>query len=385
MKAEKKSKIINILLLSAFAVIIILLLAPKIINKIKAEHEYKLRLASASSNAERYIREKYGFETENMNDEAYDLVNKASDNYMLLIAEVNGSDILIFADTSSEDPYCADNYQYWEIKNAVADEILKILPAGNVVDISWDGFETDDSLPLKNLFNTYFDGENVEEFTEIGHGYVEMIFADKNILESDILERLKKMNIDYMLTLFDTAERLEEFNAASSDGTSYSKCKKFAPYITDHLEIEDGVEKHGLNISFQSCGDFIYTYFPTENKGFPESREITIEEAHPDYFIQHYEWYGEEEYVSAPITNAYICSDGWDIYIYYPLEKLKDYDIENIGAAWYSGGGQTNDRGIEKPSVCGDYAVFRLPFNKISFMFVDTSGYDEYIPGWAKR
>lgn len=387
MKSKSKGNIFWII----FLIICALFWGYKIITHIKTEIEHKTQFSMASANAVRYVSEKYGFEPEIKKlsaDETF-----CEQNFMRLIAKYGDKEFVVFSDYLKENPVCADNYQYEEIKQAVTDKIFSEIPNGICADYSIaTKINTLSGTSEKSAFGflafqTYYDGSNLDEVLKDCYGRIEMVFADADISDTAAANWLTEQDIDLEFTSLDTKEHLAEFEAFPSKHSilGYSSYAKFAPYITDHLEIEDGVEKHGLNISFQSCGDFIYTYFPTENKDFPVSREITIEEAHPDYFVQHYERYGEEEYVSAPITNAYACSDGWDIYIYYPLEKLKDYDIENIGAAWYSGGGQTNNRGIEKPSVCGDYAVFSLPFNKIEFMLVDTSGYDEYIPGWAKR
>lgn len=369
-------------------IILVLFCGYKIIMRIKEENEYKAQLATATENAVRYIRNKYGFEPEFI-EEVENIFYREKIGIMHLNFQYNGKKFMVVSDCINDNTVCVDNYQYEEVKQALTDKILSECPNGKAVnvDVSYNTplfhrFAYYQTSVYFYGFETYYDGSNLDEILTDCRGKVEMVFADTDLSDMDITDWLTERNIDVEFTSFDTEEHLEQFEAASA-GSSYSGYKMFAPYITDNLEIKDG-KKCGLNISFQSCGDFIYSYFPISEKGFPVSSEATAEERHPEAVAQHYKRYDEGEYVSKPITNAYVFNRGYDIYIYYPLEKLKDYDIENIGVAWYSGGGQVNNRGIEKLSVCGDYAVFYLPVGADTFMLVDTSGYDEYIPGWAK-
>ncbi len=384
MRAKTKHNIFYAVLL----IILVLFFGYKIITRIKEENEYKAQLAMATENAVRYVRGKYGFEPEFI-DETESVFDREELGIMFLNFQYNGKEFMVISDCLNDNTVCADTYQYEEVMQAVTDKILSEYPNGKAVS----GIVGNNNTPLFQAygsfvsfrgFETYYDGSNLDEILTNCRGEVEMVFADTVFSDMDILDWLTERNIDVEFTSFDTEEHLEQFEAASSMVSSYSRYKMLAPYITDHLEIKDG-EKQGLNISFQSCGDFIYSYFGYSEKGFPVSQENTVEEHPPEAITQHFEWYNEGEYVSKPITNVYDFDYGWNTYVYYPLEKLKDHDIENIGAAWYSGGGQVNNRGIEKPYVCGDYAVFYLPVGADTFMLVDMSGYDEYIPDWANN
>ena len=386
MRAKTKHNIFYAVLL----VILVLFCGYKIMLTIKEKNEYKAQLAMATENAVRYIRGKYGFEPEFIDETEFSF-DREELGIMYLNFQYNGKKFRVVSDCLKDNTVCIDNYQYEEVKQALTDKILSECPNGKAVNVdvacssplfqAFDYFQT--SVYFYG-FETYYDGSNLDEILTDCTGKVEMIFADTDFSDMGIADWLAERNIDFEFTSFDTEERLKGFGSnPSSWFSSYYRYKMLAPYITDHLEIKDG-EKQGLNISFQSCGDFIYSYFPTKNNGFPVSSEATAEERHPEAIAQHFKRYDEGEYVSKPITNAYVFDHGYDIYIYYPLEKLKDYDIENIGVAWYSDGGQVNNRNIEKLSVWGDYAVFYLPVGADTFMLVDTSGYDEYIPGWAK-
>ncbi len=129
----------------------------------------------------------------------------------------------------------------------------------------------------------------------------------------------------------------------------------------------------------------MYSYFSVGNWDFPVSEDMPVTERSfkTGYVSRMYEYNGEGEYISKPLTNEYNfdCFHG-DIYVYYPLDALEKYglELENIGAAWFSHGGGSNYANVEKMTVCGDYAVFRLPDKDISFVLVDKSGFDEYVP-----
>ena len=71
--------------------------------------------------------------------------------------------------------------------------------------------------------------------------------------------------------------------------------------------------------------------------------------------------------------------------VYYPLEKLKGHNIDDLSVAWYSQSSCANNRNIEKFTVFGDYAVLRLELPSTRFRIVDMSGKDEYIPGWMNK
>lgn len=388
---KPKKRIAEIVLLSLAAALLIYRGA----NHLWTKHKERVMYEQASANAVRYISEKYGFEPEITGSltDAWDL--HLQHDMMNLKAKYGDSEFTVFADCMKDNPVCVDNYQYDEVKQEIMGKISSEFPNGICVNYS---IATDSSLLLGAseetaisigflAFQTYYDGTNLDEVLKDCYGKIEMVFADANFSDTAAADWLTERNIDLEFTTLDTAEHLAEFEAFPTEGFPFgnSRYAKLAPYITDHLEITKGEKKQGVDISFQSCGDFIYTYFPTENDDFLVSCEMTAEERSQADFTQHFSWYDEGEYVSKPITNSYYfnCRYG-DIYVYYPLDKLKAYDLENIGAAWYSGGGFSSNRNIEKLSVCGDYAVFRLPYHQMEFMLVDTSGYDEYVPGWAK-
>lgn len=83
---------------------------------------------------------------------------------------------------------------------------------------------------------------------------------------------------------------------------------------------------------------------------------------------------GKKELISRPLFGEYCLKSGWgNVWIYYPLQRLKEYDLQKIGIAWCSNGAVPKEYYIARAEVCGEYAVFYLPMKgeDISFMLVD--------------
>ncbi len=383
---SKKRKIA----LTVCIILLVLLCGYPLFTHFKEKHDTKVMYDFAYSNARQNIRDKYGFDAEfyESDEDKYFNSAYAEIGYILFSAKYDGKEFFVISDCKKENPISIDNYQYEEVKSALASEISEELQGGEFVKLSlWEyspwGYDYFGTYSNFYGFHTFYDGTNLDKVLENCSGSLNMVFADTEFSDVPIADRLQALNIDFELTSFDTKEHLEEFcqNSSESYTDDYYRFKLFAPYITDHYEIKDGEVKR-LDIKLQSCGDFMYACF-SDKWGFPVSEETEVEER---YLVsQMFEYYGEGEYVSKPITGEYYFGS-WNVYIYYPLEALKDYDLENIGAAWYSDSTETNNRNIEKRiTVCGDYAVFSLPFGHTSFMLVDTSGYEEYVPGWVEK
>ncbi|MDO5558941.1 MAG: hypothetical protein Q4F95_05025 [Oscillospiraceae bacterium] len=374
---SKKYIIISLIILTGLLV----LYGFRLIDHLKIEKERKAQYAQASSNAIQYVRDKYGFEPEKIESEEEFLdspyIHNARDLTLKMWAE--GREFDVSADNQKDNPVGMDNYQLDEIKNAIIRKITESYPAGEVIDL----WASDSNLEY-NLFTKLFNGDNIEEVLEDGYGYFEMVFVDTEFTDNEITKALKKWNLNTRFTSFDTKERLDEF--VKIQYKNEETYEKYQPYITDRFEISFGKESR-IKYFVKSCDEFRYCYFPTDsNKYTDNSYDITISEEEQSSFISHFENYDEGNYVSKPLSKAYQFDDLYgDICIYYPVSLLKDHDIEQVGAAWFSPGGQINNRDIAKAEICGEYAVFVLPFDKQEFMLVDMSGQGKYIPGWVKE
>ncbi len=362
--------------LAVCIIILVLLCGYPLFTHFKEKHDTKVMYDFAYSNARQNIRDKYGFDVELYESEWDKNANSicSKSGWIWLTAKYDGEEFQVASGCLAADRVSLDDYQYDEIKSALLDEISKELPGGKTVEcelseyIPWDDVHFGTSA-----FHTFYDGNNLDKVLGNGFGNISVAFAGADFSDMHIDEWLSGLNITFEFTSFDTEEHLEEFCQEPS-----GRYKMFAPYITDRYEIKyDGVKR--LDIKLQKCGDFMYSYFFEGNWDSPVSEEIPVTESYGiGDFSQVFEFYGEGEYVKKPLTKSYYfdCPHG-DIYVYYPLDALKDFDLENTGAAWYSCKGV---RGVEKLNVCGDYAVFSLPFEETAFMLVDTSGFDEYVP-----
>ena len=137
----------------------------------------------------------------------------------------------------------------------------------------------------------------------------------------------------------------------------------------------------------QKTNEFEYAYFPVEWRTFSMNcRDVQAVPLDYDQLSKSFGYYDEQYCLSKPVSRQYSFDSSYgDVWIYYSLEKLKDYDLDKIGVAWYSCGGSLNNRDISRAEICGDYALFHLPFGEDYFMLVDNSGQEEYIPGWKKE
>lgn len=371
MRAKTKRNIFYAVLLAA----ILLFCGYKIIMRIKEDNEQKVRLDTASANAVGYIREKYGFEPELLDasdDYLFELYNKYHDDVRILKMKADGREFYVLADCLEENSYCADDYQRDEIETAAKNEILKMLPEGGDKNVRWTG--TGDiepsSLRLHCFFNTYFDGGNIDEFMEKGVGEVNMTLLNMNISESDIPDKLEKINVGYFFISFDKSEVLEAYNAGD---ISY---RMYAPYITDHISnnyFSNG-ERKRVSYKTKEIDNLKYCCFEFDT---------SLNEIEQSEFIRRRDYHGRMECLKQPVSKAYEVENtvSGKLYIYYPLDELNGVDVKHIGAVWRSREGTDEyidykwyDRktiGTEKAEICGDYAVFILPERTSEFMLAD--------------
>lgn len=402
MKSKSKRSIFNIILL----VMLILLWGYNIKMYIQAENERKAEQALfdvASANAVGYVREKYGFEPEILDvsdDDLFELYSRYYDDVRILKLKADGREFYVLADCLEENSYCVDDYQYEEIQSAAIDEILKGIPDGEIISIAWGGHEDTpyDSARYIGGFNKYYDGGNLDEFLELGSGYVEMIFVNENISESGIPERLEKMDVSYVFNSFDTAEHMEEYltkkKAYESVPHLFSEYnepyyKRYAPHITDHADSKSVIhvdnsseareartEKISVNYNTEELEDFKYCCFPTDSSG------KCLTEMKQSDFVKRRDYYGRIESLNQPLSKAYELDGNSDrLYIYYPIKKLDGLDVDHIGAVWYSNEGTETIKigqfyekkkiGTERAEIYGDYAVFILHENTSGFMLVN--------------
>lgn len=396
MKARKTAETISLCISIA---LILGTIGFNIYEKIEAR---KLH-SDAVTAAQNYLKSKYGFNAAMSDETEYPARQKwlLKHSVYEFTSEYNEKTFYVWVNKSSDnDIRCKDSYQFDDIYSDIKNRLENEFPISFISNF-WlgDNDEWQTGIALYGGFSDYYDGTNLNEIImKNGKGTIKMCIAEDSFENSDIDKKLSDLNFTYCLTAFDTAEHLNEFKDFCGSGTSsfsdFIKYEYAAPYITEHIDNLSG-EKTKLNIDLKYSGDFMYAYLPVENWNFPASENLDPpSKLDTNYFIDLFEFkgskhekaYDEREYVDTPVSEPwqFNCRYG-DVMIYYPLDKLSEYDVEELGGAWYSHSGFSSNRNIEKLVVFGDYAVLRLQLGNMDFMLVDMSGKSEYTPGWAKK
>ena len=396
-------KVLKISVPICFCVICLCIYIALLLSQIHEKTEAKKLHDDAVTAAQGYLQSKYGFSASISDETEYPARQRLLLKYGIyeFTSEYNEKTFSVWVNKNKENGIlCKDSYQlddmYSDIKNRLEDEF----PVSFISDF-WlgDTDEWETGLFLHGGFSDYYDGTNLNEIiTKSGKGHIDMCVAEASFEDSDIDKKLSDLNFTYCLTAFDSAEHLDEFKKfIGTEKTAfydYTQYKYAAPYITEHIDNLSG-EKTKLNIDIKHSDDFMYAYLPVENRNFLASENIEPpSKLDANYFIDLFEFkgskltkaYDEREYVDTPVSEPwqFNCRFG-DIMIYYPLDKLSEYDVEDLGGAWRSQSSIHNNRDIEKLVIFGDYAVLRLQFTNMDFMLVDMSGKDTYTPGWAEK
>lgn len=322
---------------------------------------------NAENSAVLFIKDKYGIDAEADYEKTF-----SSDvrKWTTVKMTADGKDFYVEQCTNNDNhtTIFADDYQLDEIKQAVFDEVSSVYPNGIRRDVRIYGRK----LFFHEVIEKYFDGTNLDEVMECQHGYITIDFADTKFdLEDPLFEKLGEWSIRPYFTSFDTAAHRDEFVASDKLGNYFGyddHYVKYAHNIIDRVEYEYG--------EVGEKGKVIRKSYNIRSNGELDCLYVQIEESDTDNFVKFFARYNESEKVSKPLSKAYARTYNSGSYnIYYPLEKLNGVSAENIGAAWLDNStGFSNNRGVESASICGDYAVFTLPYWSDEFMIVDTTG-----------
>lgn len=371
------------------AVILLMSVATKVYDYIRQ----KVKTDSAAAEAEMYISDKYGFvpESVEVSEDPY-LPHFESD---FSFASFKASDgirsFTINYQESDGELFCRDDYQREEIYSAAEKYITEGFENGSIYYMYLgceSPFTGDVYLDLMDK-DAVFDGGNITDILEKSKGRLGMVFYGTGFSQSEISEVLPADNIDIEFASFDTKEHMDEFYNGRIKNNKhyyrhfYEELEKYAPHVTDYLKIDsDGVT--GFDVTVQKNDEFRYAYFPVEPNAFVTSKKITARLSGEHRLAEIFANHGEEVWLNDPVSKEYYFDSAYgDVWIYYPLERLEGYDIENVGLAWYSGGGMSNNRNIERAQICGDYAVFNMPFGRDTFMLVNSNSLEEYVPDFG--
>lgn len=270
-----------------------------------------------------------------------------------------------------------DDYQLDEIQAAVEAYVNKRLPGGSIVSLKLGS----EALCTSDFLDTYFDGDNLEEILEKCGSHIEMVFVDTDFSKTDLPKWFYDHNTEPEFTSFDTVEHRNEFLHKMEKSKSFEKeemYQKYAPYITDYIKISNG-RTIRRDVRIQKKDEFEYCFFPSaEQENYQENYQQSsardcVECTESSLVGKTFAAQGKEELISRPLSGAYcLDSSRGEVWIYYPLCRIKEYDLGKIGIAWCS---NRTVPDIARADVCGEYAVFYLPGNEgvTSFMLVDNT------------
>lgn len=326
---------------------------------------------NAENSAVLFIKDKYGIDAEadyrrtfSYHGESWVTVDMTADGKEFIVEQ--------FTDTDGNTIF-ADSYQHDEITQAVIDEVSRVYSDGILRGI---GIYNNETYSI-GLFMKRFDGTNLDEVLYGNHGSIHMDFADTEFdLEAPIFKKLDAWGIMPRFTSFDTKEHLDEFVALGdiryvSDADM--RYMRYAPCITDRVIYKDGKIVRGM-FDLRSQGDIQYCYVYGKNDEGFTSPGITISKNGMKNIEAECWEHRMSGYVNATVSKVYAIEGKSGTHlIYYPLEALNDVSVENIGALWISSL-ESYSPGVATASVCGDHAVFVLPYSATEFVLVDTTG-----------
>lgn len=327
---------------------------------------------NAENSAVLFIKDKYGIEAEAVYRSSYSGYNGGK--CMSIDMTANGRKFRCERNTDTDgNTIFADSYQLDEIEQAVIDEVNRVYPDGILRGIGIYGNETYSI----GLFMKRFDGTNLDEVLYGNHGSIHMDFADTEFdLEAPIFKKLDAWGIKPRFTSFDTKEHLDEFVALgdiSYVSDADMRYMRYAPCITDRVIYKDGKIVRGM-FDLSSQGDIQYCYVYGKNdEGFTSPGITKSKNGMKNIEAECWE-HRMSGYVNATVSKVYAIEGKSGTHlIYYPLEALNGVSVENISALSISSW-ESYIPHVATASVCGDHAVFVLPYSATEFVLVDTTG-----------
>lgn len=350
-------------------------------------HKHDKDIAFAKAEAEDHIAEKYGFEDIILErDEVYPTYFTDNNNFSTAFsANCGGEEFSVVFYKENGKAECFDNYQQEEIRAALEKYLCENFPKGSIISMYFSGKGVPYPYVGFMYKDAFFDGENIAGILSECQGKLEMAFYDTGFSQSDIEKVIPKdSRLEAEFASFDTKELCDECVSEAKEQIRYTHfyliLEKYAPHLTDYIYIKnDGV--NGLNVDIMENDEFLYAYFPVEPRKLATRTDIAAEPVKTGKVTEIFTRYGEENYLGKQLSVEYYFDSLYgDVWIYYPLEKLDGYDIEKVGLAWFSAGGMSDNHNIEKARICGDYAVFNMPYGEDYFRLVYSENLAEYEP-----
>ncbi len=366
----------------------------KAYKQYKFNKQWQSQNEIAEENALEYVRDKYaidakvvslsndeyknGFNAEYWITKLYNTVTLESDGHKF--------NVIVKWKERSSDGY--DNYYTDEVEELLRQQISENchskhfysnISVYSELDNNNDMWGYIDRGGVYLTKDEHFDGSDLKGVLKDCNLSVKALVVDTVFDDCELFDMFAQIDADADFYSFDTMEHLEAAKEVkvSLNGSDMGMMK-YAPYITDFRSVHDGKNVH-RDFGVKTKDDMLFRGFPD---GYSESDAYTcdvVDIIESDNLDLYYGYNKLSEYLSSPISDAYIInlSEWWGtICIYYPIEKLKDHDIEDVGLAWAE---STARYGIIRPEIIDDYAVFVLNPG-LSFKLVDTKGLEPLEP-----
>ena len=248
-KMKKESIAVSILMFISIATAI----GMKCIEFHEKKEKQKLH-DSAAVAAQEYLQSKYGFTSAMSDETGFPERQKVllRDNIYEFSSEYGGKDFYVWVNKNDDSSIrCKDSYQHDEICSDIEKELKKEFPV-SFISYFWigDNDEWQTDISLHGGFSDYYTGDNLDELMKNGRASLTMCIADASIENTNVTQKLSDLNFRYCLTVFDTAEHLDEFEKFSGKSifaSSYMDYQYAAPYFTEHRD-NSGDEEHRLSI-----------------------------------------------------------------------------------------------------------------------------------------
>ncbi|SFD13698.1 hypothetical protein [Ruminococcus albus] len=370
----------------------------KAYKRYKFNKQWQLQNQIAEENALEYVRDKYAIDDAEVvsfsNDDLDDLrrfkdgeeswINR---DHNVVTLDSDGHEFRVVVKWRERSSEGYDSYYTDEIEELLEQQIVESCNGEPVyANISVGTFNKDQVWSYRGVYmakDEHFDGSDLKGVLKDKILSVEAVVIDTVFDDHELFDMLAEIDADADFYSFDTMEHFEASKElkAELNGNDLGKMK-YAPYITDYRTIHDGKNVH-RDFGVKTKDDMLFRAFPDTHSDPDAYTCDKVEIQDSDNIDEYYSYNKLDEYLRSPISSGYFLSrdNGFCtiICIYYPLEKLKGHDIEDVGLAWAE---STKRYAIMRPDIVGDYAVFILNTD-ISFKLVDTKGLEPLEPKYS--
>lgn len=365
----------------------------KAYKQYKFNKQWQSQNEIAEANALEYVRDKYAIDAKVVsfrNDVYKDEFNGdywITNLYNTVTLESDGHkfNVIVKWKERSSDGY--DNYYTDEVEELLRQQISENCHCKHFYsNISvYSELDNNDMLFYIDRGGVYlakdehFDDSDLNGVLKDCYLSVEAFVVDTVFDDCELFDMFAQIDADADFYSFDTMEHLEAAKevAGKLNGNNMG-IMEYAPYITDYRSIHDGKNVH-RDFGVKTKDDMLFMAFPSKMSESDDSVSDKVIIENCDIIHSYYGHNKVSEYLSSPITDGYTVSgySMWSVIVcvYYPLEKLKDHDIEDVGLAW----AQSISYGINRPEIVDDYAVFFLNPG-VAFKLVDTKGLEPLEP-----